>query len=158
LYFLLYKYNYYKTTAMTEHKTVTWIFLYCPFVTLNVYINLYHKLPPSYYLIIYYQWAHSAVKSATKLSAEWRIFRIAQHAVRTDVILERKFFFINFDNILVQSQAFTTVSRPSSILNFSRSLPFSSIVAFQWIALLLLCPHSNARSSCLIWLLLVHLY
>ena len=75
----LHRYDYDKTTALTERTTATLILLYCPFVTLilNEYINLYHKLPFSYYLMTYYQWAHSAVKSATELSAEWCTFRIA---------------------------------------------------------------------------------
>jgi len=43
----LYKYDYDKTTALTERETAMWIFLYCPFVILNVtYFECIHKLIP----------------------------------------------------------------------------------------------------------------
>jgi len=163
----LHRYDYDKTTTLTERKTAIldeYSYTVYLLLILNVYINLYPKLPPSSHLIIYYQWAHSAIKSIAELSAEWRTFRIApsiccgsgHHSI------ERKFFFINFGSTissfnqvtdylqLYQCQAvFQQISSDSRLLQ----------VASQWTALLLLRVHIRMQDlrHCLIRLLLVHL-
>ena len=137
-------------TKLLHWKTATWIFLYilsiCYIVILNVYINLYHKLPSSYYLITYYQWAHSIVKSATELSAEWRTLRIAASICCGDVILLSRNFFhkLRFDNILVQSshEAFKItrllkLCQDQAAFRRISADPRLLQVASQWTALLL---------------------
>ena len=144
----MHRYAYDKTMALTERKTVTWIFLYCPFVILlcilNVYINLYHKLPPSYDLITYYQWAYSAVKSVMELFAEWHTFRIAPSTCCGSGChpIKRKFFFIK---ISVQQYPHSVKSQTRYLQLYQDQAVFQQIsaelcllqVTFQWTALLL---------------------